>query len=280
MARVTKLWILVALGMVIAVVSVAACRRTQIAKGAGDQRTRPSQTPPAAQPVRNKIGIELLQIPAGSFMMGSDTGRSDEKPVHRVTISNSFFMSKYEVTQMQWQALMGNNPSEFKGNNLPVENVTWNDSQGFIRKLNQLNDGFAYRLPTEAEWEYACRAGTTGDHAGDTDSMAWYSNNAGRETHPVGSKQPNTFGLYDMNGNVWEWCQDWYHEDYYRNSPGKDPRGPSVGTPLLGQPLRILRGGSWLSGLTDSRSANRNALTADFRDNFIGFRVAATRRSQ
>src|SRR5205085_11681819 len=127
-----------------------------------------------AQQMQSRAGVEFVWIPAGSFMMGSENGGSDEKPVHRVMISEGFYMGKYEVTQAQWQAVMGNNPSRFKGDNLPVETVSWDDAVSFIAKLNAQNDGYTYRLPTEAEWEYAARAGTTGDYAGDLDAMAWY----------------------------------------------------------------------------------------------------------
>jgi formylglycine-generating enzyme required for sulfatase activity len=165
----------------------------------------------------NQAGIEFVLIPAGSFMMGSTNGEANEKPVHQVTINYSFYMGKYEVTQAQWQSLMGNNLSNFRdcGGNCPIEHVSWEDAQNFINKLNESNDGFRYRLPTEAEWEYACRAGTTGDYAGNPSEMAWYWENSGIKTHAVGGNQPNAWGLFDMHGNVWEWCQDWYHGTYY-----------------------------------------------------------------
>ncbi|MGI9065298.1 MAG: protein kinase domain-containing protein [Pyrinomonadaceae bacterium] len=144
-----------------------------------------SSTPP--KNVRTQSGIDLVWIQPGSFMMGSTNGEADEKPVHQVTINYSFYMGKYEVTQAQWQAVMGRNPSSFKCSNCPVEQVSWNDAQEFIRKLNQINDGYTYRLPSEAEWEYACRAGTTGDYAGNLNDMAWYADNSGSKTHAVGS---------------------------------------------------------------------------------------------
>jgi len=176
---------------------------------------------------RNSIGMEFMYIPEGSFQMGSTNGNGDEKPVHKVTISQGFFMGRTEVTQTQWQAVMGNNPSGFKDcGNCPVENVSWDDAQSFIAKLNAQNDGFKYRLPSEAEWEYAARSGTTGDYAGNLDSMAWYSANSGSKTHPVGTKQANAWGLYDMHGNVWEWCQDWYSDSYY----GKQSKCKSDGS--------------------------------------------------
>jgi formylglycine-generating enzyme required for sulfatase activity len=225
----------------------------------------------------NQAGIEFVLIPPGSFMMGSTNGSSDEKPVHQVTISQPFYIGRYEVTQAQWQAVMGNNPSSFKdcGGNCPVEQVSWDDAQNFINKLNESNDGFKYRLPTEAEWEYACRAGTTGDYAGNLDDMAWYEDNSGKHTHPAGQKQANAFGLYDMHGNVWEWCRDWYDANYYASSPATDPQGPGSGQ------YRVLRGGSWGKiGLEPNlRSAYRNRNTPDSRVSQFGFRVVAVVRT-
>jgi formylglycine-generating enzyme required for sulfatase activity len=205
-------------------------------------------------------------------MMGSENGYADEKPVHRVRISRAFEMGKYEVTQAQWQAVMGSNPSLFKGANLPVESASWNDAQQFIQKLNARNDGYIYRLPTEAEWEYACRASSTGDYAGNLDAMAWYDKNSGGKTHPVGQKQPNDWGLHDMHGNVLEWCQDWYDDNYYAQSQNVDPRGSATGS------FRALRGGSWYRGARYCRSAIRHRLTPDFSLNRLGFRLVRTRR--
>lgn len=226
--------------------------------------------------------MEMLEIPTGSFCMGSNNGEADEKPVHRVTINYSFYMGRYEVTQAQWQAVMGNNPSYFKGDlaepfiKLPVEQVSWNDAQSFINKLNELNDGFKYRLPTEAEWEYACRAGTTGDYAGTLSEMAWYSENSGTKTHAVGGKQPNAWGLFDMHGNVWEWCQDWYH-DSYNGAPGDGSAWLSSSE----QKYRVLRGGSyWDHFAPILRSAVRNPSTPDLRYSLGGFRVVAVARTQ
>jgi formylglycine-generating enzyme required for sulfatase activity len=238
----------------------------------------------------NQTGIEFVSIPPGSFMMGSTNG--DEKPLHQVTIDYSFDMGKYEVTQTQWQAVMGHNPSKHHdcGGDCPVESVSWDDAQKFIQRLNRMNDGYIYRLPTESEWEYACRAGTTGDYAGNLDAMAWYYENAGDErlsgegmydklkannnrTHPVGKKQPNAFGLYDMNGNVWEWCQDWYHESYIG--------APTDGSAWLTggeQKYRVVRGGSWSLDAKFLRSAYRSICeTSDSRDCGDGFRVVAVR---
>jgi formylglycine-generating enzyme required for sulfatase activity len=223
----------------------------------------------------NKAGIEFVLIPAGSFMMGSTNGDADERPVHKVTIEYPFYMGKYEVTQAQWQAVMGNNPSHFKDcDNCPVEQVSWDDAQGFIRKLNQMNDGYRYRLPTEAEWEYACRAGTTGDYgAGNLSEMAWHFENSGSKTHAVGSKQPNAWSLADMHGNVWEWCEDWYHQTY--------SGAPTDGTAWLSggeqRAARVRRGGSWYHYATYLRSANRGWGILDSDLDAVGFRVVAVR---
>lgn len=218
--------------------------------------------------------IELVGIPPGSFMMGSTNGGAHEKPALQVAINYSFYMGKYEVTQSQWQSVMGNNPSSFKDcPNCPVEMVSWNDAQKFIQRLNGINDGYTYRLPSEAEWEYACRAGTTGDYAGNLNDMAWYDQNSGSKTHAVGGKQPNAWGLFDMHGNVWEWCQDLYHETYYG--------APTDGSAWLSggeQKYRVLRGGSWTFDATALRSAGRYWYgSPGDGGNDNGFRVVAVR---
>lgn len=244
-------------------------------------RTAPSKPPPVSAPSRgifvrrdvlNALRNSFVRIPAGEFMMGSGNGAADERPVHRVRLSRSLEMCKYEVTQTQWEAGMGSNPSHYKGPNLPVENVSWEDVQQFLQKLNALNDGYIYRLPTEAEWEYGCRAGSTGDYAGPLDAMAWYGSNATGTTHPVGQKKPNSWGLYDMHGNVLEWCQDWFNDSYYTQSPSVDPRGPSAGS------SRVLRGGNWVLGSGFLRSARRSARTPGLRENDLGFRLVRTTR--
>jgi formylglycine-generating enzyme required for sulfatase activity len=161
-----------------------------------------------------KIGMQFVLIPAGEFMMGSNDGRNDEQPVHRVCLTKPFYLGKYEVTQGEWKKVMGNNLSQHKGDpRRPVENVAWDDVQGFINRLNARESGARYRLPTEAEWEYAARAGSIsvysfGDDARQLGAYAWYGDNASSTTHPVGQKLSNAWGLYDMHGNVWEWVQD------------------------------------------------------------------------
>ena len=179
-------------------------------------------------------------------------------------------MGKYEVTQDQWQAVMGSNPSEYKncGGNCPVDSVSWEAIQLFIGRLNDRHDGHSYRLPTEAEWEYAAGAGAAGTPTGNLDDVAWYDGNSGGQTHPVGQKKPNAWGLYDMLGNVWEWCQDRYDQNYYRISPSNDPQGPSDGQ------TRELRGG----GVWDAKDACRVArrskgFSPDAHIADMGFRV-------
>lgn len=215
---------------------------------------------------------KFAQICPGTFMLGSpdsEPGRdSDEGPQHRVRISKAFELQTTEVTQSQWQAVMGSNPSSFKGFDLPVEQVSWDDAQVFIAKLNALGDGYRYRLPTEAEWEYAARAGTTGPYAGDLGAMAWYDPNSGGTTHPVGTKAPNAWGLYDMHGNVWEWTQDWYGD--YSASAVTDPVGPSSGSG------RVNRGGGWRSGSQGCRSAARLYFSPDDRGSILGLRLLRT----
>jgi formylglycine-generating enzyme required for sulfatase activity len=185
----------------------------------------------AQAPSKNSIGMEFVKIAPGEFNMGCSAGDSaclaDEKPAHRVQLTKPFEIGRFEVTQAQWQAVMGSNPSTIKGDDHPVETVSKNDVHDFLAKLNARNDGYTYRLPTEAEWEYAARAGATGAPAA-LDEVAWYGANSGDETHPVGQKKPNAWGLYDMLGNVREWVEDNYTRDYYSNSPVADPTGPAV----------------------------------------------------
>jgi formylglycine-generating enzyme required for sulfatase activity len=215
---------------------------------------------------------QFVLIPAGEFLMGSENGDSNERPIHRVWISRDFEMGKYPVTQAQWEAVMGSNPSHFNGADRPVEKVSWNDVQRFIDKLNQWDSKYQYRLPTEAEWEYACRAGSTGDYAGDLEAMAWYFDKSGDGTHPVGQKQPNAWGLYDMHGNVWEWVQDWYDSGYYAQSPAADPQGPTSGS------HQVLRGGGWDGYAQNCRSAARDSGSPADRYGSLGLRLVRTAR--
>ena len=225
-------------------------------------------------PVIQKLMANMVRVDGGTFMMGATSEqRSDayynEKPAHQVTLS-SFSIGKYEVTQEEWEAVMGNNPSKFKGSKLPVEQVSWDDCQTFIRKLNQMT-GKHFRLPTEAEWEYAARGGSKSrgyKYAGGNDlgSVAWYEGNSGSKTHDVGQKQPNELGLYDMSGNVWEWCQDLYGS--YSSSSQTNPRGASSGS------RRVDRGGSWYSSAGGCRVSYRSHFTPGNRDNFLGLRLA------
>jgi formylglycine-generating enzyme required for sulfatase activity len=230
----------------------------------------------------NRVGIEMVRVPAGKFIMGSPSDEkdreSDEGPRHEVTVS-SFYMGKYEVTQAQWReaAMLPKvrinlmpDPSKFKGDNLPVEHVSWEEAAEFCERLSKAT-GKSYRLPTEAQWEYACRAGTTGMYAGSLEAMAWYGEDLTKgSTHPVGTKQANRFGLYDMHGNVWEWCADWYGENYYFQSPSTNPTGPSSGS------IRVGRGGGWDNPALRMRSASRGRFTPDSRYLALGFRLVRT----
>lgn len=218
--------------------------------------------------------MELRRIEPGTFAMGTQSGGPDsERPVTHVTISQSFWLGKTEVTQAQWAAIMGTNPSHLKGEDRPVEHVSWTDAMTFGRKLTEreraagrLPDGYIYTLPTEAQWEYACRAGTTGLYSGDLDEMGWHKKNAEWVTHPVGSKKPNAWGLHDMHGNVWELCYDWY--ELYRGGDITDPIGAVSGS------HRVSRGGSHGSAPEHCQSAHRNRERPFNRNAHLGFRIA------
>jgi formylglycine-generating enzyme required for sulfatase activity len=227
------------------------------------------------RPFANSIGVKLTLVPAGRFFLGSpasEEGREeDEGPAYRVEIGRALYVGVTEVTQGQWKKLMGNNPSRFKGDTLPVDSVSWEDAAEFCARLTQ-REHMVYRLPTEAEWEYACRAASRGafcfgSKSDDLGKYAWFSQNSSGRTQPVGTKLPNAWGLYDMHGNLWEWCSDWYGE--YSPGSRKDPRGPSSGT------LRVCRGGCWGSEARACRAADRNYGKPEQRDAFRGFRVVA-----
>lgn len=230
-----------------------------------------------AKIVKNRIGMEFVSLPAGNFMMGSAKGRADEKPVHRITISKGFLLGRYEVTQGEWKTVMGREAVNFKGDDFPAQFVNWNQTQEFIARLNQTSDGYTYRLPTEAEWEYACRAGTTTEYADDLEWLAWYAGNSENRVHPVGHLHPNAWGLYDMHGNVFEFCQDWYDPNYYSSSPDTDPQGPASGKE------RVLRGGSFretgpFSATIDESNLRSAARWQSFPDDILddrGFRLVA-----
>ncbi|TAE75229.1 MAG: formylglycine-generating enzyme family protein [Verrucomicrobia bacterium] len=217
--------------------------------------------------------MSFCWCPAGEFLMGSpesEDDRGDDEDQVKVTLSKGFWMAKTEVTQTQWEAVMGENPSEFKGGSRPVENVSWNDAQEFLQKLNgRLGnaDGGKMVLPTEAQWEYAARAGQHGVYAGGgLDEVAWFDGNSGDETHPVGTKKANAWGLHDMSGNVWEWCQDWYDDEL---PGGTDPSGPESGA------YRVFRGGGWFSNADYCRVADRdNSRIPSPQYDYVGFRVA------
>ncbi len=223
------------------------------------------------------IKLEMVLIPAGEFLMGSPDSDKEaypfEKPQHRVRITKPFYLGKYLVTQEQWEAVMGNNPSRFKGPKNPVEQVSWEDCQKFLGKLNaKVGSGAGkFQLPSEAQWEFACRAGSTtkyyfGDDAARLGDYAWYTANSEDKTHPVGEKKPNASGLYDMHGNVWEWCQDWFED--YKESPVDDPTGAATGS------YRVLRGGGWGDPAGFCRSAYRDRVFPGYGYDYLGLRVS------
>jgi len=211
------------------------------------------------------VTMEFILIRPGWFTMGSD------KEVCKVTLTKPFYLGKYEVTQEQWEKVMGNNPSDFKGAKNPVDQVSYADCQSFVTRMKEKVPGQTFRLPTEAEWEYSCRGGATGDYCyGDGEGLlaeyAWYSSNANNMTHPVGEKKPNAWGLYDMHGNVWEWCADWYGE--YPATAVDDPQGPASGSGWVN------RGGSWSSDADCCCSAFRGTDGPCAKYSCIGLRLA------
>lgn len=227
----------------------------------------------------DNLNIMMVLVKGSTFQMGSNYNK-DEKPIHSVTI-NDFYIGKYEVTQFQWQTIMGRNPSKFDNcENCPVENVSWNDIQTFVKKLNQ-KTGKKYRLPTEAEWEYAARGGiasigstNTNSYSGSNnlEDVGWYKESSGSLTHLVGGKKPNELGLYDMSGNVWEWCFDWHDSHYYAKSQTTNPQGPPSGS------YRVCRGGSWIDSKENCRVTFRNFYGPSFGRRDLGFRLVLSSR--
>ena len=230
----------------------------------------------------------LIYCAPGEFMMGSDRGERCEKPVHKVRLTYGFWMGKYEVTQKQWKSVMGTNPSARKGDYLPVDSVTRGDCDQFLRKIEAHSHGVRAWLPTEAQWEYACRAGTKGEYAGEIDLMGWYAGNSENRPHPVGGLLPNAWGFCDMHGNVWELCNDLFGEDYYSKSPVNDPPGASMpSNKALREAHRkgeldrmvlprayVLRGGCWYLDAKDCRSSRRHAIGfGAVPEQLIGFRI-------
>ena len=270
--------------------TAAAAKKTQSSvaskKSNSGKRSSAPETPPrrantgVIQPQKNQIIQNLVNnmvyVEGGTFMMGATSEQGsdadgDEKPAHRVTLS-SFYIGMYEVTQEEWLAVMDSNPSDFKGAKRPVENVSWNDCQVFIRKLNQMTGG-KFRLPTEAEWEYAARGGNKSlgyKFAGSSNLgyVAWSDEKWNAQTHDVGQKHPNELGLYDVSGNVWEWCQDWYDINYYSTSPQMKPIGPSTGS------VHVLRGGSLSNNAWYCRVSNRTGEKPGYQSNNLGLRLA------
>jgi formylglycine-generating enzyme required for sulfatase activity len=237
----------------------------------GGQEKQDNKKPAPPREIKNSIGMRLVRIEPGKFTMGSPKAekyRGQHEDEHEVEITQPFHLGKYEVTQAEYQAVMANNPSQFKNDQLPAEMVSWDDAKEFCAKLSK-KEGRKYTLPTEAEWEYACRAGTkTPFYFGETISTDQANYNGQKKTTAVGSFPANGWGLHDMYGNVMEWCEDYYQDqNYYRNSPKKDPEGPEKG---IGH---IVRGGMWSHGPGLCRSAWRSAYRSEFTNNNLGFRV-------
>ena len=244
------------------------------------------QAPPTAPAeTTTKSGVQMVLLPGGTYTMGDKDGEVDEAP-HNVTLS-PFYMDKYEVSQEEYERVMGENPSKVKGKKNPVEQVRWSDAVRYCNARSQLEgldpaydlktwtcrfQANGYRLPTEAEWEYAARAGATSSYCfGNSEAMlkddAWFKDNASGRPHPVGLRKPNAWGLYDMHGNVWEWCNDFYKVDYYAESPAKDPRGPQSGD------KKVLRGGCWNSSADACRSAYRYSESPAYSDVCFGYDI-------
>lgn len=227
--------------------------------------------------VVNNVTYKMVKVEGGKYVMGASVDEKgvadgDEYPAHNVNIS-SFYIGQFEVTQKLWQDVMGNNPSETKGENNPVDKVSWNDCNEFIARLNKLT-GKTFRMPTEAEWEFAARGGVDSkgyiySGSNNIDAVAWYDANEDGQTHAVGQKQPNELGIYDMSGNVGEWCSDWYEDGAYAKSDKENPKGPAKGD------YHVLRGNGWFSSTAGyNRIANRSGNEAGYRYKFLGLRLA------
>ena len=229
------------------------------------------ELPSVSQELLDSLAANFVWVTGGKFMMGDYAGEADEKPAYEVVV-DGFAISKYPVTQRQWTAIMGSSPSEFKGcDQCPIDMVSWDDAQHFIETLNELT-GKKYALPTEAEWEYAAKGGLKSQGlrysgADNIEAVGWYTGNSGRHPHPVGEKTPNELGLYDMTGNVWEWCRDWYNKNYYELRESNNPTGPASGA------ARVRRGGSWFTQEVSCRTSSRNSVKQDYKDDSGGFRL-------
>jgi len=248
----------------------------------GDTRASASPAPLFRDPA---TGMELVHVEGGCYRMGDifGDGESEETPVHEVCL-DGFYIGKYEVTQGQWKKVMGSNPSRDGGcrgnDDCPVDSVSWNDAREFASRLSGRGGGRRYRLPTEAEWEYAARSGGKSERysgGDDVDSVAWFAENSGRRNHPVGTKAPNGLGIHDMSGNVWEWTNDWYGDDYYSSSPRNNPAGPDG--PTGPNVDRVIRGGCKTGEAHNERTSRRSygyQRTSGDRGDKIGFRLVMT----
>ncbi len=269
---------MVALAALAALGGLALATAQETKEAGGETKGQPKEL---MVDVGDGVKLEMVLIPAGEFLMGSPGSdkhaSDDEKPQHRVRITKPFYLGKYPLTQEQWEAVMGNNPCNFKSPKHPVDKVNWDDCRQFLDKLNRRQGKQAgkFQLPSEAQWEYACRAGSKtrycfGDDEARLNEYAWYGAyfEVPPATHPVGRKKPNAWGLYDMQGHLWEWCADWYDGRYYARSPADDPTGPAMGS------HRAARGGSWRTSASGCRSASRIG-DLDLGDRFpnLGFRV-------